>query len=142
MKVDVEYTGGAMFIVQARAHTIVCDQPGENGGSDKGMTPPELLLASLGTCAGYYATQYLLARSLPADGVRVSVVAEKAKAPARLGSFDVTVTIPAGADERHVQGVSRAVHSCLIHNTLLQSPAIHIAIGSESTADMAEPLPA
>jgi organic hydroperoxide reductase OsmC/OhrA len=28
------------------------DQPVENGGHDEGMTPPELLLASLGSCAG------------------------------------------------------------------------------------------
>ena len=35
------------------------------------MTPPELFLASLGTCAAYYAAEYLNARDLPADGLEV-----------------------------------------------------------------------
>ena len=39
------------------------------------MAPPEFLLASLGTCADFYAAQYLRARSLPAEGLTVKVVA-------------------------------------------------------------------
>jgi uncharacterized OsmC-like protein len=29
----------------------------DTGGFDEGMTPPELLLTSLGSCAGFYAAQ-------------------------------------------------------------------------------------
>jgi uncharacterized OsmC-like protein len=43
------------FEASARGHRVVCDQPPDNGGSDRGMTPPEYLLVSLGTCAGFYA---------------------------------------------------------------------------------------
>ena len=130
MNMEVEYLGGSKFAARTRTHAIVSDQPRENGGSDAGMTPPELLLAALGTCAGYYATQYLRTRHLSEDGVRVSVSAEKATLPARIGSFKVTVTIPAALDARQFSGVERAVHSCLIHNTLVQPPAIAIAVNA------------
>ena len=48
-------------------HRIICDQYVSDGGhgNDEGVTPPELLLASLGACAGHYAAEYLRARSLP-----------------------------------------------------------------------------
>jgi len=59
MEVIVEHLGGVQFEIKARQHRIACDQPAENGGFDEGMTPPELLLASLGSCAGFYAAQYL-----------------------------------------------------------------------------------
>jgi putative redox protein len=59
MDVMARYLGGSKFEVAARGHRVICDQPFENGGSDEGMSPPELLLASLATCAAYYATQYL-----------------------------------------------------------------------------------
>ena len=81
MEVTVEYLGAVQFEVRARNHTIVCDQPEENGGFDEGMTPPELLLASLGTCAGYYAAEYLRTRQLPTAGMRIRATAEKAKSP-------------------------------------------------------------
>ena len=42
------------------------------------MTPPEFMLASLGACAGYYAAEYLRARSLSTEGLEVRVTAEKA----------------------------------------------------------------
>ncbi len=93
------------------------------------MTPPEFLLASLGTCAGYYALQYLRSRSLPTEDLRVKVVAEKELQPARLARFRIDVQVPA-LDERHREGVKRAAEKCLIHNTLLHTPAIEIAVES------------
>ena len=131
MNMEIEYAGGTKFTAKARSHIIVCDQPVESGGLDTGMTPPELLLASLGTCVAYYALQYLKTRDLSRDGLKVSVSAEKAKLPARIGSFKVDVAVPAGLDDRHLSGIERAVHSCLIHNTLRQPPSIDIIIHQE-----------
>ena len=94
-----------------------------------GMTPPELLLASLGTCAAHYAAEYLRARNLPTAGLEVSVEAEKAAVPARLGNFRISIhTAP--LEERHREGVLRAAKRCLIHNTLLHTPEIEVEVGS------------
>ena len=128
MEVTVEYLGAVQFEVRARDHMILCDQPEENGGFDEGITPPELMLASLGTCAGYYAAEYLNTRQLPSSGMRIRVTAEKAKSPARLASFKVEVHLPAAIDGRRREGVVRAIHSCLIHNTLLNPPKIDLEI--------------
>ena len=111
----------------ARGHELLCDQPHENGGADGGMTPPELMLASLGTCAGYYALQYLKARKLPQTGLSVRVEAEKASAPARLGKFRIELTTPV-LEARHEEGLLRAVRSCLIHNTLHERPEVETAV--------------
>ena len=108
-------------------HRVLCDQPADNGGSNGGMTPPEFLLVSLGTCAGFYATQYLRTRGLPAEGLEIKVSAEKAKQPARLGSFRIEVLAPA-LDPRHEEGLLRAVKACLVHNTLINAPAIETVV--------------
>ena len=129
MQVEARHLGDVKFEVEARGHRIICDQPRENGGSDSGMTPPEFLLASLATCAGFYAAQYLKTRGLPSDGLAVRVDADKATQPARLSSFRIEVTTPP-LDERHRDGVLRAVKSCLIHSTLLGMPEITIDLVS------------
>jgi uncharacterized OsmC-like protein len=127
MELVVKHLDRVKFAVHARGHELICDPPMDNGGGDAGMSPPEFLLASLGTCAGFYAAQYLRTRSLPVAGLEVRVSAEKALGPARLASFDIEVTVPE-VEERHKEGVLRAVKSCLIHNTLLNAPAIGITV--------------
>jgi uncharacterized OsmC-like protein len=121
--------GEVTFEAVARGHRVSCDQPAINGGSDSGMTPPEFLLVSLGTCAGYYAAQYLKVRLLPADGLRFKATAEKATQPARLASFQIEVTAPE-QDPQHQAGIPRAVKACLIHSTLLNVPAIDIVLNA------------
>lgn len=129
MEVEILHLGDVKFEAVARGHRVLCDQPATGGGLDSGMTPPEFLLVSLGTCAGFYAAQYLKTRSLAADGLRVKVTADKAKQPARLGRFQIEVTVPE-LDEQHREGILRAVKACLIHNTLLNAPAIEIQLNA------------
>jgi putative redox protein len=81
MEVTVEHLGAVQFEIKARQHTIACDQPPENGGFDEGMTPPELFLASLASCAGFYAAQYLRKFKLATEGTLVRVVPTKYKIP-------------------------------------------------------------
>jgi putative redox protein len=128
MEVHVTQTNALRFAIQARQHTVVSDQPEDNGGQDTGMTPPELLLASLGSCAAFYAAQYLKTRNLAQAGVEVTVTAEKLKQPARLGNFHVDVTAPVPLTEEQTQAMYRSVHQCLVHNTMISTPQIEIRI--------------
>jgi putative redox protein len=127
MEVRVKHLGNVQFRATTRGHSVICDQPPVNGGSDSGMTPPEFLLSSLATCAGFYAAQYLKLHNLPAEGLEVIVSAEKAKQPARLDQFRIEVLLGHLAPE-HEAGVLRAVHACLIHNTLLHTPIIETVV--------------
>jgi uncharacterized OsmC-like protein len=127
MEVTVQHLGDVKFEAATRGHRVICDQPPGNGGADSGMTPPEFLLVALGTCAGFYAAQYLKTRALPAAGLEVKVSAEKAMQPARLGSFRIEVIVP-GLDPHHEAGVLRSVKACLVHNTLVNAPAIETVV--------------
>lgn len=124
MEVTVEHLRASHFAINARQHAIVSDQPPENGGHDEGMTPPELLLASLGSCVGFYAAQYLREHKLATEGTRVRVTADKLKDPARIGNFHIEIETPAVLTKQHRDGVENAAHHCLIHNTLLHPSSI------------------
>jgi putative redox protein len=126
MEVKVYHTGKIRFRIQARQHTIESDQPLENGGEDAAMTPPEIFLASLGSCAAFYAAQYLSSRKLADHGLEVSVEAEKLRDPARLGNLVIKVQSPVELTPDQTQAMERSVHRCLIHQTLLNVPQITI----------------
>jgi len=129
MEVTVQHLGAVQFEIRARQHTIACDQPPENGGYDEGMTPPELFLAGLASCAGFYAAQYLRKFKLATEGTHVRVSADKVKDPvARIDNIRIDIETPLDLPDQHRAGVERAVHHCLIHNTLLHPPKIAIEI--------------
>jgi uncharacterized OsmC-like protein len=143
MEIKVEHIGAVQFEISTRGHKIVSDQPTEAGGFDEGMTPPELLLASLGSCAGYYAVDYLKRNGLLVDGTKVQVTAEKVK-PAvkpgekpvgvRIDNFKIEIDVPRELSPEQQRGVEDAVHRCLIHNTLLSPPKIELDVKSAVTA--------
>jgi putative redox protein len=143
MEVNVEHIGDVQFEIVARGHRIFSDQPSEAGGHDEGMTPPELMLASLGSCAAYYAVDYLKRNGVRDAGTRVRITADKIKPTmrpgqpltgARLDNFRIEVTVSAELNEAQHRGVDEAVHHCLIHNTLLNPPSIAIAVHAPVSA--------
>lgn len=126
LEVVTNHLGAVQFEISARNHRIYCDQPIQNGGFDEGMTPPELMLASLGACAGYYAIDYLKRSKVPAQGVRVRTTAEKVLGPPRLDDIHIELECFETLNAQHQRGLLEAVRKCLIHNTLLHAPKIRV----------------
>ena len=124
----IRYLGAVQFEAEARGLRVYCDQPVENGGFNEGMTPPEYLLVALGTCAGYYAAEYLNKNGLPSAGLEVSVHADKVKGPARMDGFKLGIHVPAKLEAKHGEGLRASVEKCLIHNTLLHAPSIQTTV--------------
>ncbi len=133
MEVQVEHLGAVQFEIKAREHVIACDQSEQMGGFDEGMTPPELLLASLGSCAAYYAVAYLKKKGITTVGTRVDITADKVPNPARVDNFQIMLWVPIELTAEHRIGLEQAVHHCLIHNTLLHPPMIGLTISADVT---------
>lgn len=127
-EVTAKHLGNVQFEIGARQHKVLCDQPTSNGGDDQGITPPEFFLASLASCAAFYAVAYLKKKGLSREGVFVRVTADKAAAPARLDKFRIEVDVPGTLSDEDRAGVDDAVHRCLIHNTILHTPSIEIEV--------------
>jgi putative redox protein len=133
MELTVQHLGAVQFEIKSRQHTLISDQPVENGGLDEGITPPELLLAALASCAAYYAVEYLKARKLADAGTKVSITAEKVKNPARLDNFRMRVEVPATLTAGQQEAIQRSIERCLVHNTLLHPPRIITEVVSETS---------
>jgi uncharacterized OsmC-like protein len=135
MEITVEHLGSVQFEIKVRHHSIICDQPLENGGFDEGITPPELLLASLGSCAAYYAAQYLRKNKLAREGSRIRVTCDKVKTPVpRLTNFVIEVDALVDLTDAHRKGLRQAIEHCLVHNTLLHTPKITLKLEAPAHA--------
>lgn len=124
----VKYRGGTLFSVNARGHSITVDLTPEKGGSDRGMSPPELLAAAFGTCIGIYVTQYCKQIGLNCDDTTVDVTFETEEEPLRIGRLHAKVHVPSGIPEERKAAVKKVAEHCLIHTTLCTQPELAIDI--------------
>jgi len=121
----IEHRGGVKFSAQVRGHEIVSDLPGPRG-TDAGMTPPEWLLASLGSCVGVYVAEFCANHNVPYEGFAVEIDAQKTEDPSRFGAIQCKIHMPDGMPEKMRGAVLRAARLCFIHNTLCHSPQVDI----------------
>ncbi|HEX9122736.1 MAG TPA: OsmC family protein [Actinomycetota bacterium] len=130
--IGVLYEGGDRLRVRIRGHELVADQPVADGGEDVGPSPTELFVASLAACIGFYAERYLRRHSLPVEGLAVECDFAFAKdRPARVGSADLRLVLPAGFPEERQAGLLAVVEHCTVHNSIRQAPEISISLRAE-----------
>jgi len=125
LEISLQHGGGARFTARARHHRTILDQPAEDGATDQGMTPAELLLASLGGCVGQYVAQYLNVRGLSSDGLRVRVTAQPAAQVLRLRDFAIEVTAP-GLSERELRALEKSFPAGLVQNAICFENTVRI----------------
>jgi uncharacterized OsmC-like protein len=133
MKAVIESIGKVGSRVCLGEHELLFDQPQSvPGGEDRGPSPLDVMAASVGACAHYFAAAYLYGRGLATEGLTVEVETEKERVPvARIGRLLMRVTVPGGLSEKQVAGIERAIKSCPAYGTLLHSPSVEIAIESD-----------
>ncbi len=61
----------------AAGHLIYADEPAELGGTDEGMTPKALLLASLGSCTAITIRMYADRKEIPLESIVVNLAIEE-----------------------------------------------------------------
>ena len=125
MEITLQHDGGARFSAQARHHRIQLDQPREDGATDQGMSPAELLLISLGACVGQAVTQYLTLRGLSSEGLLVRVETEPSSRPLHFGDFHVEIVAPALSD-RQLRALEKAFPAGLVQNALRSENALRV----------------
>jgi uncharacterized OsmC-like protein len=112
------YRGSMLFESELGTHRLKIDVPPAMGGSDRGPTPPELFIASLGSCVGAFVAQYCERTGLDTDGLRVDVSYEKADGPTRLTDLAITVHLPhADCDDKRA-AIERVAAHCPVHETI------------------------
>lgn len=129
MEVRIRHGKGTQTEAFARFHRIVCDQPFDDGGTDSGMTPPELMLSAVGCCAMHYAAEYLRARGVAFENIQLTVSAEKGGQPVRLTEIRIVVDVP-GLTVRTRQGLIKAVEGCVLQQTLQNPPQMKVVMAT------------
>jgi len=83
-------------------------------------------MASLGTCAGFYALRFCQERQLPTGGLSLTLDWERDVAGHRLSKIRLALSLPAEFPEKYRQAVIRAVNQCSVKRTILDPPEFEV----------------
>ncbi len=108
-------------------HVIISDQP-SGRGSDKGMQPVELFVASLAACIAVYAIPFLKRRGVDEKNLEVEASYEYGDHPPRIKKIFVRIKAPYRLEDKEKKALQRVVNHCTVHNSIVHTPdiAIHI----------------
>ena len=123
---DVTFPGGVAVEARFGNFTVSTDQPAAYGGKESAPAPFDLFLASLATCAGYYALRFCQERQLSTEGLSLSLETERDKEKHRLSKLTISLRLPAGFPEKYRRAIIRAANQCSVKRTMLDPPEIEV----------------
>jgi len=118
--VEVTNKGGSIFNIKSKD----CEFAADTNGA--GMTPPDILLAGLGSCIGVYVRKYAEGAKLDIGGFTVNVSADLDKEkPVCFRNIKVAVDLGGALlDERRKVSMLEFIKNCPVHNTLKNNPSV------------------
>ena len=103
--------------VEVRDPHLIVDEPEENGGTDQGPTPGELLAASLATCTAITIEMYADRKEWGLGTVEVAVDYTEATTDDP-PNFDVSITLGAELSEETRDKIRIIAGKCPVHRAL------------------------
>jgi uncharacterized OsmC-like protein len=127
-KISTSYKGDMLFETQLGRHNVIIDVPPGMGGADRGPTPPEFFVASLGSCVAALVANYCNNSGLDASDLSVDVTFDKVEDPARLSNVQVLINLPNAELNGRQAAILRVAERCPVHETICSMDSVEISL--------------
>jgi uncharacterized OsmC-like protein len=114
----VMHQGGTRFDIVAGPHTVVTDQPVEDGGTNAGLSPVELFVGSVAACVGYFVGRYCVRHGIPRERLRVEAEWTMAEKPHRVGAVNLSIHLPHPITPEQRERLLKVAHGCTVHQSI------------------------
>lgn len=131
--INTIHKGDMLFETQLGRHSVLIDVPPTMGGTDRGPTPPEFFVASLGSCVAALVANYCKNAGLDATGLSVDVDFDKVEDPARLTNVKVLIHLPHADVNGREKAILRVAERCPVHETICSMDTVKISLNGDSS---------
>jgi uncharacterized OsmC-like protein len=126
--ITTTYLGDMRFRTKLGDHALLIDVPAEMGGQNRGPTPPQLFVASLGSCVAAFIANYCEKAGVDDSGLAVDVEFDKAEDPTRLVNLRIVIRLPNASCGHREEALRRVAEHCPVHATIATLEDISIEI--------------
>ena len=129
-KVTTTYKGDMLFESTLGEHKLIVDSPKDWGGKDRGPMPPQLFMASIGSCVGVLVTHFCVQHDLNTDGLNIDVDYDVAQSPTRFENIVVNIELPNAHcnDDCTHKALRHVAEHCPVHETIVTLDEIQFNI--------------
>lgn len=117
-KIISKYQGNGLVEAQIGKHRITVDKSYQTGGKDRGPSPVELFVSSLGTCVTMVISTYCEEHNIDASDLMVEIHYETDELQSRITCVTVNIELPFGNIQDREQALARVAKLCGIHKTI------------------------
>jgi len=130
--INTYHKGDMLFETQLGKHKVLIDVPPSMGGTDRGPTPPEFFIASLGSCVAALVANYCNSANLDTTDLAVDVSFDKAEDPTRLTNVKVIIHLPHADVKGREKPILRVAERCPVHETICSMDSVEISLDGDS----------
>lgn len=129
MRISIQHQEEMRFVATDEQHKLTIDLPVPHGGTNRGMTPPHLFVASLGACVGVYIVDFCEENEIEYQDFRIDVDWVMQMKPKRIKRINMTLDFPNHSlTERSKQQIIDSANNCVLQNTLEDKPQVILTI--------------
>ena len=129
MSMKINFPGGVKVAAELDGFEVLSDQPERNGGDSSAPSPYDLFLASLGTCAGFFALRFCQQRELSTEGLGLTLDLERNTETKRLDKIIMDIQLPDGFPDKYKKAIIRATEECAVKKVILDPPEFEVTAG-------------
>ncbi len=128
--INVNFPGGKAVDATLGQRSIRTDQDPLNGGNGSAPEPFQLFLASIATCAGFYALSFCEGRGLSTEGMSLAMICRRHETEPRFDRMTLELKVPDTFPEKYRAGVRRAMDLCAVKKHILDPPEFEVRVES------------
>ncbi len=120
--ITVTFPGGKKVEAEAGGRVIATDQTVQNGGEGTAPEPFTLFMTSIAACAGIYALNFCDARSIPVQGMTLSMRYGFNGQTNLCEKIYLHLKLPEGFPEKYKKAILRTMDLCSVKRHIVQPP--------------------
>lgn len=114
--------------VYAGGHFIYADEPTELGGTDEGMTPVALLLASLGSCTAITLRMYADRKNMALDSIKIHLALVEPTSDVLTTNITLKIEFGGNLSSEELTRLLQIADKCPVHKMLTNPFIIETAL--------------
>ena len=122
----ISFPGGKRVQAEYRGLIIQTDQSEASGGDGSAPSPFDLFLASIGTCAGIYVSNFCRQRNISTDKIRLRQSMERDPMTRMVRRISLEIDLPADFPKQYTQALIRSASLCAVKKHLEKPPEFEI----------------
>ena len=125
--IKIRNSEGYKSEIYTKRHLFFADEPADQGGTDEGANPYELLLSALGSCKAITMRMYAQRKDFPLNDIEIDLSHYKNHAEdckdceskeGKIDTIDVNIKFTGDLSEDQISRLIEISNKCPVHKTL------------------------